>query len=190
VDDVLAVAQWPPQGKIPREVLIVDLAGASDSVWEHLARLSRVSPRPSIILIDDAAAPRQHLARVAADALLSRDVHLGGVADVVDTHRSQYVFRCAAEALKNSASMPFPLSRFLASAILEPAPRVSTLARSLSMKESTLRSQWRKWRTDPTIRLEDVVRRLAQLHRDARVDCNGWRMQLQELARVIVGASD
>lgn len=183
---LLVTAQWPPQGQMAREVLIVDLTDLGTPVWTHLERLSRQDPRPSIILLDDAAVPRQRLARVAADALLPPDAHPGEVIASVDAHTSDHAFRCASRTIKNCDAIPYPLNRFLASAFAEPVCKVSTLAASLSMKESTLRSQWRKWRSDPTLRLEDIVRRAARAHRDARSSREGWRAQLEELTRSIL----
>lgn len=176
---------WPAAEGMPWDVLIVDVSGAQPSMWNHLERLSHQLVRPSIILLDDGLAPRERLARVSVEALVPLEECSTNMASRIEEHTSDHIFRAAAAQIRADSALPYPLVRFLAAAFTERCSRVNILARSLGTSQSTLRSQWRAVRSDPSLRLEDVVRHVTVLRERAARKEVDWRSDLHKLVRSI-----
>lgn len=181
--DRLTVARsWPAPAMVTTEVLLIDLAAVHGAGWPTLERLSRQPGCPSLILLDHHAVSRVMLARVAAEVLLPGAPDALLVIDAIHEQSRDNVFRVAAATIMSAGQVPHPLVRFLAAAFTERCSRVGLLADSYGFKQSTLRNQWRRFRSDPKLRLEDILNEVAELRAwSAAVERNDLRPALDSL---------
>lgn len=177
---------WVARARMPRYLLIIDVAALPLPVWRHAERWSRQPARPSLVLIDDGRLSRELLARVAADSLVPYDANDAELKDRIREHMWEHPFLTAAEKIRTTPDMPHPLSRFLSSAFTARCRKVSTLALSLGISQSTLRNQWVRFRSDPALRLEDVLHRVDDLRENTRQGVSGTvSCGLEDLVRAI-----
>ncbi|MGH7464745.1 MAG: hypothetical protein ACREK1_06185, partial [Longimicrobiales bacterium] len=171
----LAVSSsWILHDPTPWPVLIVDISDLSPSDWQHMERWSRRQPRSALVLIDDGCVSRERLARVVADALIpseADDVELGLR---IEEHMPEHQFRMVGEEVRETEGIPHPLGQFLSAAFTHKCTKIGALAGSLGMSQSTLRNQWRAYRSDPLFRLEDVLRRIGHIRNAARLQRGAW----------------
>lgn len=182
---LVVASSWPAHSRMPWDMLIVDLAGLPSSIWQHLER-SRHQSRPTVVLIDDGDTPRERLALVVADALIAADVCDNDLTERIKEHMWDHAFRVAARDIGSDAGIRHPLAPFLAAAFSVGCRKVGSLALALGFSESTVRSQWRVHRSDPSLRLADVLRRIDDIRDTARGRRNdSWHSDLQTLVESI-----
>lgn len=163
---------WIAEGQRPGPLLIVDASALSPSEWDQMVRWSRVASRVGLVLVDDGRVSRERLARVAAEALVSSTATDRELKERIEEQMWDRPFRIAAQPVAAADQIPHPLGSFLANAFIHGVRKVRTLALSLGMSESTLRNQWRRYRSDPAMRLEDVLHRIHDLRRTVHKEPN------------------
>jgi uncharacterized protein (DUF433 family) len=131
--------------------------------------------------LDDESMSREVLARIPADDLLPTEADAALIIATVERYTRNSVFRQAAASLTACDSLPHPLRRFLAAAFTGHHSKVSRLASSCRFKESTLRNQWRAFRQDPTLRLEDILRHVADLRARGELSIDELQVRVKRL---------
>jgi hypothetical protein len=178
-------AAWDGR-QLPRHLLIVDISDLSRSAWQHMKRWSRQNSRASLVLIDDGCVDREHLATVTAEVLVPAHATDAGLKARIEEYEREHPFRVAAQMIRNAPELPHPLRPFLAAAFTTKCKTISTLAMSLGMSQSTLRNQWVRYRSDPAMRLEDVLHRIADTRNARKEDRKTLHSSLQQLVTTII----
>ena len=166
----------------PTEVLIAEIGALSPNDALSLELLSRLMPRPSLVLLDDGHTSRAVLARIAADALLPLDAPADSLIRTIESCVWDTLFRLASGVVK--LNCPYPLSRYFSAALISHPTSVRLLAQRLGLSQSTLREQWGRIRADAGIRLEDVLHRIRDLRAHLATTPPDWVMV--EIATVVL----
>lgn len=150
--------QWHSTSLEFCDLLVVDAHSLDASEIAILTRISRLPVRPPLILIDDPTLPRNALARMAIDHLVTSLTPPDLAAAVEQTSGTAVVRRHLREIVA-AAHGATALCTFIQTLIDAPADArsVAVMSRALGLSQRTLRDQWR--RIGPQgIRLSDLVR--------------------------------
>lgn len=139
-------------------ILVTDLTNLLHDTGTFLIGWSRRTNRGGIVVVAHDQSPANLLALVVADAYVALPVTPEAVVEAVHCSSGVQLRQAAAYHIRDQSKAPYPLSKFLAEIILTDCNRVQILAHRHRLKGSTLRNQWRRFRSDPSVRLEDLMK--------------------------------